>query len=517
MVRFVLGFALAVWIAGPALAQTPATPAAPPAQAYFEFLLARRLEAQGDSAGALAALERAQTLDPRSAEILAEIAGFHARQNDGEKSIAAAEKALTIDPSNIEAHRMLGLVYSAMVESGTPLPPDQSPAKLRAAAIEHLTKIQDSPAMATDLNLQLTLGRLHLRAGRPDRAAPIFENITAQAPFAAEPYALLGEARRFMEQPDAAIAAYEKAAEINPRNNVMLAELYEQQGRWSDAIGAYERALANPRAATRELRLRYFAALLNGDKTQIAKARDGLKDYLVANPQDARGLLMLSHAQLELGDITNAEATARLLIALDPTSIRGLHALTDTFIARRDYRQVVTLLTPFHDDLDARSKGRESDAALLLSRLAHAHLELGDYPRAVSVLQTAIARDPLSAPALNSLGYTLADRGERLPEAVAFIERALKVDPENPSYLDSLGWALYKQGRSDAAEPYLKRAADALPAQSVIQDHYGDVLARQGRLTEAITAWERALAGDGEDIERAVVEKKIRDARGKRQ
>ena len=517
MVRFALAVALVIMVAAPARAQTATAPAPPPAQAYFEFLLARRLEAQGDAAGALAALERAQTLDPRSAEILAEIAGFHARQNDGEKAVAAAEKALTLDANNTEAHRMLGLIYSAMVESGAPVRPQQSAEKLRASAIEHLTKIQDTPAMATDLNLQLTLGRLHLRAGRPDRAAPIFESITSQAPFAAEPYALLGEARRFMGQPAAAIAAYERAAEINPRNNVLLAELYEQQGRWSDAIGAYERALANPRAATREVRLRYFAALLNGDPSHVAKARDSLKDFLVANPKDARGLLMLSRAQLQLGDLANAETTARLLIQLDPTSIRGLHALGDTFIARRDYKQVVTLLTPFHDDLEARSKGRESDAALLLSLLAHAHLELGDFGRAVSVLQTAIARDPLSAPALNSLGYTLADRGERLPEAVAFIERALKVDPNNPSYLDSLGWALFKQGKADAAEPYLKRATDALPQQSVIHDHYGDVLARQGKVTEAIGAWERALAGDGEDVERAAIEKKIRDARGKRQ
>jgi tetratricopeptide (TPR) repeat protein len=515
--RLVLAVVLGLLAAIPARAQSANTSSVPPAQAYFEFLLARRLEASGDTAGALAALERAQSLDPRSAEILAEIAGFHARQNDGDKAIAAAEKAITLDPGNTEAHRMLGLVYSALVESGAPLRPDQSPAKLRAAAIEHLSKIQDTPAMATDLNLQLTLGRLHLRAGRPDRAAPIFENITTQAPFAAEPYALLGEARRFMGQPAAAIEAYERAAEINPRNNIMLAELYEQQGRWPDAIGAYERVLANPRAATREVRLRYFAALLNGDASHVAKARDGLKDFLVANPQEPRGLLMLSRAHLQLGDIANAETTARLLIQLDPASIRGLHALTDTYIARRDYKQVVTLLTPFHDDLDARSKGRESDAALLLSLLAHAHLELGDFPRAVSVLQTAIARDPLSAPALNSLGYTLADRGERLPEAVAFIERALKVDPDNPSYLDSLGWALFKQGKADAAEPYLKRAADALPTQSVIQEHYGDVLARQGRLNEAIGAWEKALAGDGEDIERSAVEKKIRDARGKRQ
>ena len=57
------------------------------------------------------------------------------------------------------------------------------------------------------------------------------------------------------------------------------------------------------------------------------------------------------------------------------------------------------------------------------------------------------ARDPLSAPALNYLGYMLADRGQKLPEALSLIERALKVDPDNPSYLDSQAWTLFKMKR----------------------------------------------------------------------
>ena len=100
---------------------------------------------------------------------------------------------------------------------------------------------------------------------------------------------------------------------------------------------------------------------------------------------------------------------------------------------------------------------------------------------------------------------------------MAFIERALKVDPDNPSYLDSLGWALFKQGRADEAEPHLRKAADALPTQSVIQDHFGDVLARRGKFAEAIGAWERALTGDGADIDRPAIEKKIKDAKGRQQ
>jgi len=513
-------FAAAVLIAiccETAAAQTLPESAGPPAEAYFEFLLARRLEAQGDTAGALEALKRAQAADPRSAEILAEIAGFYARQNKGPEAVESAERALKIDPRNIEANRILGLVFAAWSEGGPSEASGRTSAQTRAAAIEHLTRILDTPSVATDLNLQLTLARLQLRSGRADRAVPILENIVSQAPFATEPYTLLAEARLSLGRIDAAIDALKLAAELNPRHYVTLGDLYEKQGRWAEAATAFEQAVRSGRAGSRDVQLRWIAALLNVPGSQGAgKARDALKDFLMTSPQDARGLFLLSTASLRLGDLSAAEESARKLLALDPKSVSALHALSAALTARREFRQVVDLLTPFAKE-GATRVGREGDAALLLTQLGHAHSELGEHEQAVTALTAAVARDPLSAPALNSLGYTLADRGQRLPEAIGFIERALKVDPDNPAYLDSLGWALFKQGRTDEAEPHLRKAADALPDQSVIQDHLGDVLARRGKLADAVVAWERALKGDGEDIDRAVVEKKIRDARGRRQ
>jgi tetratricopeptide (TPR) repeat protein len=509
-----------LWVGcGTALAQT-SPPADTRGQAYFEFMLARRLEAQGNDAAALEALQRAIALDPKSAELHAELAGFHARQNNGEEAVTAAERALTLDPDNIEAHRMLGLVFSAWSEAPAgQVPRGRTAVQLRAEAIQHLSKIQSTPSVATDLNLQLTLARLYMRSADAKSAAPILENIVSQAPYATEPYTLLAEARLNLGQVDAAIDAMERAAELNPRHYLSLGDLYERQNRWSDAASAYERAIAANRGpASRDLRLRYATALLNvGNEEGAAKSRDVLKDFLMTAPQDARGLFLLSTANLRLGETKGAEDVARKLLALDPTSIQGLHALSAALVAQHNYQGVVELLTPLSKDVPGRAKGRESDAALLLAQLAHAHTELGQHERAVEVLTTAVKNDPMSAPALNSLGYTLADRGERLPEAVAYIERALKVEPDNPSYIDSLGWALFKQGRLDEAEPHLQKAASALPESSVIQDHYGDVLARRGKMPEAVAAWERALKGDGEEIDKAAIEKKIRDARARKQ
>jgi tetratricopeptide (TPR) repeat protein len=136
-----------------------------------------------------------------------------------------------------------------------------------------------------------------------------------------------------------------------------------------------------------------------------------------------------------------------------------------------------------------------------------------DYARAEEAFRAVIARDPAHAQALNYLGYMLADRGERLDEAVALIERALAIDPGNGSYLDSLGWACFRLRRYEDARTHLTEAASQLPTNSVVQDHLGDALAALGRHADAIGAWQRALAGDGEAIDRAGIASKIARAK----
>ncbi len=126
-----------------------------------------------------------------------------------------------------------------------------------------------------------------------------------------------------------------------------------------------------------------------------------------------------------------------------------------------------------------------------------------------------LARDPLHAQALNYLGYMLADRGERLDEAIGYIRRALEVEPHNGAYLDSLGWAYFRQNKLDQAESYLRRAADQRVRASAVQEHFGDVLFKLGRYDEAVGAWQRALKGDGEQVDPAVIDEKIRSAREK--
>jgi Flp pilus assembly protein TadD len=126
-----------------------------------------------------------------------------------------------------------------------------------------------------------------------------------------------------------------------------------------------------------------------------------------------------------------------------------------------------------------------------------------------------VALEPGNADALNYLGYLLADSGKQLDEAIRLVRRALDLEPNNPNYFDSLGWAYYRRGDYDQAEKFIVSAAQQMPRNATVQEHLGDVLAKRNRWADAIAAWTRALQGDEGDINKAVVEKKIADARGK--
>lgn len=643
--------------AGPAVASQPLpagqpTPGAARADAYYEFMMARRLDGEGDAAGARAALERALRLDPVSAELLAELAGHHARQNQAGEAVAAAERAVTLDPDNLEANRVLALVYAAYAEGAAAAPPGTRDRDWIPRAIERLQRIQQTPAMATDLGLQLTLGRLLVRAARPDEAVVVLERLGTQAPYLPEPFLLLVEAHSARGDLDAAAEALARAARANPRYYATLGELLERQRRWAEAADAYERALETSRGQSRELRLRLAAVLLNvPGREAAARAERLLAGHLEGNAGDGRALALLAHAYRALGDAAAAEATARRLLALDATNLSAHSILALALADQRQHAAIVEALEPVAADIDRHARGRESDAARLLAQLGEAYRRLGRHDAAVRAFARArdlepgaesaaafvqalvaarrygeaeaearealdhypfslrlrqlraqalvragrpdlgvalleelaadrpddravllalvdlygeagrhdaaearlqavlerqpddlalrfrlgaayeeagraadaerafrdvLARDPRHAPALNYLGYMLADRGVRLLEALDLIQQALAVEPDNPHYLDSLGWALYRLGRLEEAEAPLRRAAAALVDSSVVQDHLGDLLARRRRWTEAVEAWERALAGDREGVDVGAIERKLRDARRRR-
>jgi tetratricopeptide (TPR) repeat protein len=444
----------------PAEAQTP--------DAYFEFLMARRLESDGNNAGALAALERAAAAAPASAEVKAEIAAFHYRRNQRPEAEKAARAALALDEKNVEANRILGQILTAAVEAAADRPPTLQTAAVLDEAIVSLERAI-SGSISPDAGVQYMLGQLYIRSGATDKAIQILGRVVAQNPGSVQGRLTLARAYAAGENLTGAIGVLDEIVEHEPRVASALAQYQEQAGKPADAARSYTIALAvQPNSP--DLKARRIISLYAAKEYSTASgfAADARKQH----PTDIRFPQLQARALFDGGDKSGG-------IAVLESAARS--APTDS--------QIQLALVGLYQDA-----GRSSDAE--------------------RVLRQILANEPANANALNTLGYLLAVRGDKLDEAIGLVRRALEKEPNNGAYLDSLGWAHFRKGDLNEAEKYLAAAADRMPGNGEVLDHLGDLYARRERWQDAIAAWTRALEGD-QEIDRPAVERKIADARSK--
>jgi len=489
--------------ASPSGQRSPSPPQDAPASYYF--MLGRHLEDQQKINEAIAAHQKAIALVPESAELRAELAALYARQDRAREALETAEAALQRDPANREANRILGTVYAALSEQRRPFRPGDDPAQYGTRAIAALEKSRRDAGL--DINLELMLGRLYLSAKDYTKAVASLRKVVDDQPGYPEGGMLLAAALDGAGQTADAIAALEETLEHTPtfyRGALRLAELYERERRYVDAADAYAHAAAaNPRI---DVTAQRAAALINGGKAADARAILELAIKNSAAP-DAALLYMLGQAQRIQKDPEAAAATVQKLKSSFPDDPRGVYLEAQVL---RDRGKLDEAIAAF----EGMMKRSPRDGTLVYE-YASLLERAGRLPDAERALRGVLAKDPQDANALNSLGYMLADHGLRLDEAVDLVQRALKIEPANPAYLDSLGWAYFRQGKLDLADAPLTQAAERLPASSAVNEHLGDLRLKQERYADAVAAFERSLAGDGESIDRTKVEKKVRDARAR--
>lgn len=118
--------------------------------------------------------------------------------------------------------------------------------------------------------------------------------------------------------------------------------------------------------------------------------------------------------------------------------------------------------------------------------------KLGNITQLEIDLRHIISLMPNNAEAINALGYTLADKTDRLDEALALIQQAITLSPNNPAIIDSLGWAHYRLGNLDKSVELLQQAFNNFPDHEVAA-HLGEVLWQLERNKEAKSIWQQGL------------------------
>ena len=175
-------------------------------------------------------------------------------------------------------------------------------------------------------------------------------------------------------------------------------------------------------------------------------------------------------------------------------------AVTDDADRAQVVQTEAMILRDAKDDqgvFDVLSRGLEKmpDAPELLYDRAMAAEKLDRLDVLEQDLRHLIKLKPDYAHAYNALGYTLADRTNRLPEAVELLTQALKLAPDDPYILDSMGWALFKLKRLPEAVDDLRRANNSKPDPEIAA-HLGEVLwvrNEKGDRDEARRVWQGSL------------------------
>ncbi len=218
-----------------------------PTDGKARYHLAYALDKQGELGQAIEQYRKSVELDPANASAFASLSVALARAGTQAESIEAAKKALELDPTDVLTE---GNLAASLLETGH-----------TDEALVHIRKaLELDPDFADAHNM---LGIILARAGRLDEAVIHLEKAVAFGPDSPDYHFNLARFLAAQHKFAEALPQFERAVELSggnePLSLEMLASIYAELGRFTDAIQTANRALAvainkNDAALVQELR-----------------------------------------------------------------------------------------------------------------------------------------------------------------------------------------------------------------------------------------------------------------------
>lgn len=283
-----------------------------------------------------------------------------------------------------------------------------------------------------------------------------------------------------------AIAAYCHAIDLNPANSwfhQQLGESLAKLGRWDEAVTAFRSAI--------ELKPDFSWSYHHlGDalaqQHKWEEAADAFSKGIELNPEHFGTYVGLGKSLAKQGQVDRAIAAYRRASDLNPDTDWIHHALANVLRQRTQldlaeaitsYRHIIELnpdnVESYHNLLQVQPDNSET-----WLQLAQALVRGEQIEEAIASYRRAIELNPISGEANHELGVALA-RQEQWEEAIGACLRAVELAPE-------LAEAYYLLGEVQAK---LDRKEEAISSYR----HAGELLAKQGKIDEAISAYEQVV------------------------
>ena len=404
--------------------------------------------------------------------------------------------------------RAWALVTGLLISSGAP---DKS-----AKVMDHL--ILDNKAEQNPDAL-FAKSQFLARQGDLDQAAELVSSAIELSPERAEFLAWAGRIAVNQAQLERALEYYNAAWKLQPENQGMsmaYAELLKRTGKIDEAQEVLALLADDP--GTRFARIAFaidsgrpeLAASIYREFEQLSYPDEMEHAFQAAQAAELLSLpaeaaawyekvdqgermivaaLRRAYLTAEVGDVEGArKQLSRLRRQDDPVIVK------ESFLAESEILMDAGKPAEAFELLTDSLREIPADTQLLYGR-AMVAVELNNIEDAEQDLRQIIEKEPQNAPALNALGYTLADRSQRYEEAESLILAAYALQPDEASIIDSMGWVSFRLGRLQDAEKFLRNAW-MLNDNAEIAAHLGEVLWVAEQHEEALGVWRKAYKSD---------------------
>ncbi len=428
------------------------------AQAYYHLALAGVYEDDALSDGrtdevskAIEEYKLALDADPNSTELANELAEFYFRVGRVGDAEATEQTLVKNAPDNIEAHKLLGRIYLRQLSEGeNGMAGAAAPNSALNKAIAEFQKIVTLEPKSVEGHM--VLGQLYTVKHQSDKAEAEFKTAQAMEPESEE--VVLNLARLYAESGNLQQAV--KSIESvpldgrTPKMEFTLGALYDQMKQPKDAIAAYQRAEDMEPGDVQTMDA-LAQALLNNN--QLDQALKQYKELAEANPDDADPLIHIAEIERRQGKYEEALAVVRKARKIDPSSLEAgfnegllLDILDRLDDAINTYQQMVDLTSHANG---AYTEEEKNNRSIFLERLGAVCVEDNKIDQAIAAYQKMI-----------NMGGSYAVRGyqgevdayrtaHEFNNSLAVAKDAVAANPTNPDLKLMLAGELVDQGHPD--------------------------------------------------------------------
>ncbi len=510
-------------------------------QADYHYSVGEALSMEGHRQKAIEAFKMTLLYDAESSAVRLRLAAEYLKAGMVTEAVEQANEVAKKDGKNIEAHMLLGGLYSTMklypkateqYETVLKLDPNNNEAPLYLGAVYSEQKLYDkavryfeSLAKKPDYpNVHLIyyyMGRVRL-----DQPEVKFQKAAEQAfkkSLEAKPgfadaaialSALYSREKKEKESTDL-LVRFQKNQGPNTRVAEILAQFYMEAGKYDEA---YEQ-LEYLEGADDALNVKLKMALILIEKKIYDKATTKLEEILKEAPESDKIRFYLGavyeetkfeekaivqYRKIPSGSrfYSDAVTHAAFLLKNRNKIDEGIKILEKAIADKKGQPQVYSMYASLLEERGELTKALSvmQNAVKTFPEEAQVHFyygtlqdKTGEKDDVVATMQKVLELNPNHIQGLNYLAYTWAEKGENMDQAEALARRALKLEPKDGYVMDTLGWILFKEGQLDESIKILEGAYKSQPAVGIIAEHLGDVYYKKTLTDRALKMYNKAL------------------------